>query len=618
MPEHLPEINVKVDLGSPAYSVIGRSATTIKITDTENGFATGSIDFHKPVGTLLTKLLKNSTVKVYVKSGSESSWPARPLFTGKIRFLKKGFDAAGGTLIVAKCDGSGYGFAEMLVGCEYGYQSTHPTVKTLKQIVTDASFGIVPAWIQKVRNTALSSGYSYDTTSMDDITGDVPYLYFPWKPASKVMGDLIDIVQAIKGTSPGPHWIVNADDKLLVTTVGNHSAAAIAAGWPTYVSGDINKATLIEGRDFHNYALDDQMEIANYILYESKFQWPGSGDLTESSVIGDYEGIQCTPTLETSGQKIGDNCLKTVFGSTIPGQPYHTVNYSRTAFLHLDLTKAGGIYSVPSLSFWAMRHGTNLGSLEIGLATDDPITTAWFGQVDWPTLVQKEDIWYFIELPVGPYWSTPVATGSFSGWTSGAGNWSDVNWIYWKWWIDDNSGGIVYLDGIKFNGYVLRAAFNSTLIGSGQAKMRIVSDKYAKGDTLRAGIGNDTGTIAMFAKAELLRQQQQSQSVTVMSRLLRDAQAGQLVHMKARPSGGSYGIDVDMRIQKVVHEISAKNVTSSFNLTDDVTNSITRAAFDSVNAVIASYRPEFQDRQSTGTKLREIDITQTVLETDYG
>lgn len=617
MPGHLPQVNVKVDLGSPAYSVIGRSATSVKITDTENGFSVGSVDFHKPVGTLLSKILKNSTIKVYVKSGSESSWPVRPMFSGKIRFLKKGFDASGGTMITAKCDGVGYGFAEMLVGCEYGYQSVNKTVQTIKEIMTDAGIGIVPAWVQKILN-GVASGYSYDTTKMDDVTGNIPFLYFPFKPASKALNDALDMVQAIKGTNPGPHWKVNTDNKFLLTTVGSHSADAISEGWPTYVGGDVAKATLIEGRDFRNYVIDDQTEAANYILYESKFQWPGNGDLTESSVIGDWEGIQCTPYLATSDYKIGTHSLKAVFTTAAVGQPYHQVNYSRLTPLHLDLTKAGGIYSIPSLSFWAMRHGTNTGLLEVGLATDDPITTAWFGQVDWNTLVPKEDIWYFIELPVGPYWSTPTATGSFSGWTFGAGNWADINWIYFKWWIDDNVGGFTFLDGIRFNGYVLRGAYNSTLISSSQAKMRVVSDKYAKGDTLIAS--DDSGTIAMFAKAELLRQMQTNRATTVSTRLLREAQAGQLLRLYARPIGGVYEVNgVDFRASKLVHEITDKVLMTTFNLTDDVTNAMSRSAFDSVNAVIASYRPEFQDRQATGTKMRDIDITQTLLEhASYG
>lgn len=623
MPEHLPEINVRVDLGAGPYTIIGRSATSIKITDTENGFATASVDFHKPKNTLLAQVVKGAPIAVFVKSGSESAWPTRAMFRGKIRFLKKGFGTSG-TMVTAKCDGSGYGFAEMLVGCDYGVQSSHGTIRTLKQIVTDASFGIVPAWVQKIRNGS-ASGYTYDTSSMDDIVGDVPYLYFPYKPASKALNDALDIVQAIKYLNPGPHWMVTTDasPKLLVTPVANHSAAAIAAGWPTYVSANVNKATLIEGRDFHNYTIDDQTEIANYVLYESKFQWPGNGDVTETYPIGDWAAGQYmnAPTYEFNAlpesptvPAVGVNLLKAVFLAA-PGGQTHDLYFRKTNFLHLDLTKAGGLYSIPSLSFWAMKHGTNPGYFEVDLCTDDPITTAWFGTIAWDILCPQPDKWYFLEAPVGPYWSIPAMAGNWTGWSFGAGNWADFNWLRFRWGIDGNAGGIIYLDGLKIAGWVLRGAKNSTLIGASQAKMRVVSDNYAKGDTLIAT--DDSGTVAMFAKAELLRQQAQTQAMTITTRLLRDALAGQLLHVKARPVGGVFAVDVDFRITKLVHEINDKIAATTFNLTDDVVNSQSRAAFDSVNSVIASYRPEFQDRQATGTKLRDIDITQTILEKDY-
>lgn len=614
MPAYMAKTNVKAELGSPAYTVIGRSAVDLKITHTENGFPVASVVFHKPQNTLLSNLLKSALIKLYVKDGSEVAWTK--MFSGKIRFLKKGLDAQGGSLVTAKCDGSGYGFAEMVVGEEYGAQSINKTVKTMKQILTDSTIGIVPKWVNKILNTAVASGYAYDTSSMDDITGDVPYQYYPFKPASKALGDLLDIVQAIKGANPGPHWLVNTDDKLLVTTVAGHSAAAIAAGWPTYMGASLASATLQEGRDFYDFVFDDQTESANYILYHSKFQWPGSGDLTETYPVGDWVGDNFTVGYSTSADpKVGNQCLT---AESTSGGATGLIDFCRESFLHLDLSKAGGQYSIPEFGFW-MRRGANTpasGTILLHLCNNYAHTVYFGGTIDIASFLPQIDKWFYVEMPVGPYWYVPQYSGLFSTWFDpvGGADWTDINWIRWV-LTTGNVGAIHSLDGLRIAGTVLRAAYNSTLIGSSQAKMRIVSDEYAKGDTLIPA--DDSGTIALLAKAELLRQMQTSRVATFSTKLIRAALPGQLVHMHARPAAGVYEIDADYRITQLVHSVTAAATKTSFSITDDLTNSISRAAFDSINEITKSFRPEFQDRQASGIKLRDIDITQVILEKDY-
>jgi hypothetical protein len=48
-----------------------------------------------------------------------------------------------------------------------------------------------------------------------------------------------------------------------------------------------------------------------------------------------------------------------------------------------------------------------------------------------------------------------------------------------------------------------------------------------------------------------------------------------------------------------------------------VINSYPRMAWTNINKIQAAARPEFQDRQASSLKTREIDVTQTILEETY-
>jgi hypothetical protein len=100
--------------------------------------------------------------------------------------------------------------------------------------------------------------------------------------------------------------------------------------------------------------------------------------------------------------------------------------------------------------------------------------------------------------------------------------------------------------------------------------------------------------------------------------MMKDLLAGQLVHVHARlNSAGAHQVDMDMRESQVEHDMSEAGFITTHTVTSDVINSMSRQAFDSYNQVAANERPEFQDRQSTGIKMRELDITQKLLENVY-
>jgi hypothetical protein len=101
--------------------------------------------------------------------------------------------------------------------------------------------------------------------------------------------------------------------------------------------------------------------------------------------------------------------------------------------------------------------------------------------------------------------------------------------------------------------------------------------------------------------------------------MIKDLLPGQLFQIYAKKTSGGYSINgTEMRVTKIEHEISMQGATSIITLTDDVTNSHPRPAYEDWNKVLLSAaRPEFQDRQSTSMKAGEVDVRVPRLAEDY-
>jgi len=620
-----PNLKVTVD----ATDYIDSESLGVNITGFENGFDQATVFFNDFKTVNRTNVAIAKTISIYTKEYSGAYGSAE--FSGVIRFRTEKFDVKNGEVITAICDGAGYGFAETLCNQEYGSQSNNPTLDTLKEILTDATYGLVPKYVNCVLNGP-ASGYTYTTTAVDDITGTIRYLYFPYKPNSKALCDICNLSQAIKGTNAGPHWIVTPDKKLIVTTVGNHSAAAIAAGYTTYYAGSQANATLTQGSDFLGGSFENQSTQANYILYHSNWLWSGNGDLAENETVSNGDGWEnwsANTTLAYNAtadySKIGSKCIELTWNDTTLGDFGYgnTGTGAYTEFYHLDLTKAGGKYNIPTFNFWAKRNAAfTLGASPDWLGIQ--FHSSWSGideyfviYVDLTLLVPNDDEWYFIEFPIGPYNYLPALGNGFTKFIGTAGaDWSDIINITFECNIRPNTSKFA-VDGVCCAGWVLRSAANSTIFASdGVIKTRIINDPFGKDDTLNAD--DDSGTIAQLAYAELLRAQTTPKIGDISVPYLPGLRAGQLVHIHARPnSAGVMQINSDFRVTQYTHQLNSKEWSTKLTLTDDVKNSQSRASFESINEVRKNIRPEYQDKQATGIKMRDIDITQTILGKDY-
>lgn len=626
MPTYMLAPQIKIVVGSTPKTFICRKAVQARINGFENGFDVGTVTFLDPKAVDRTTVAKNAPIAIYVKDAQETSWST--MLVGVIRYVTESLSKDKGNVIIAKCDGAGFGFADTVVGQEYGVQSSHPTLDTIKKILTDASYGIVPKHVNKILGGTTDSGFAYTTTKVDTIDGTINYLYFPFKPCSKALCDLIDLVQAIKGANAGPHWRVMTDDKLLVTTVGSHSADAAGEGWTTYAGGTQVKATVQEGRDFHLYDFETMNAEANYILYYGNCIWPVNKDiLTEGNASAwtdwDAPGGETNTEIEndTTNYQVGSGSIRCHMHAVVGA---HYAAYPSTEDMAKDFSVLGGRFAAPTINFW-LRRDANYEPSNRVIVTFHTSTGAnrwvdrYYCYLPWPDEAGK---WQYYSIPFGAFWNYSkmggfaTAAGYQGGWVKvGNGSWANVNTISFTFYCAANPCD-VQIDGLHLEGWLLRGAYDSTLIASQKLKLQVVNDPFGKDDTLKAS--DDSGTIARMAYAELLRRRTTPTIGTFQTKMIRAALPGQLLHVHARPNaGGTFQIDQGMRIIQVIQDLAAKGCASSFTVTSDVINSRARAAFDSINEVNKSIRPEFQDRQSTGTKLRDIDITQAILAKDY-
>jgi hypothetical protein len=630
----LPQIKLTVTTGGTDYVI--DSLFSGKIVRNENGFDTGTFTISdggpvNPVARGTTskyypdKIAGGSLVKCEMKDGSETTWSTPPVFNGVARFVYVKMSEQGWTLEL-KCDGSGAGFCESAVGEEYGLESRNPTLDTIKEILTDANHGIIPAWTNKILgNLANASGYAYTFADVEDIAGSMKYVYLPFKPCSKAIGDVCDLLQAIKGSNAGPHWIVGTDDKFRLKTVGSDQA-----GWDDYYGGSLAASTLEEGIDFLSYDLQDLTREANYVLYHGAFRKPGNGDLwTENNAALWGVPAGAFVTLSNEGPdticKVGHYSLKALVNIQDISQEYWF--YPSTKNAGWDLTRIGGSYTIPTFSFWARRNAA------LTLAASPDWMAVWFitedvgphfyeASIDLTKFLPEVDKWYNICFGIGPNWKQFESNSAFGRLMAGGlgGDWTNINWIGFD-IVNKPVGSALYIDGVQFNGYVLRGAKEAGIGANNKLKLKVITDDIGKDDTMRFGTPGttDLGIMAQLAKAELFRCKTTPLVGEVRTPYLYDLLPGQLLHIHGKKkTDGTFNIDRDMRA--TTHELDfdgTNGFISRISVTSDVINSYPRMAWTNINKIQAAARPEFQDRQASSLKTREIDVTQTILEETY-
>jgi hypothetical protein len=572
-----------------------RGVVSSYVVMNENGFDVADIVFSDLANKCYPSVIdEGKAVTVEVKDASDSAWIK--LFVGVVRIVKPKLSKQG-NMVEVKCDGAGYGFADMKVCQEYGDQSNNPTLDTLKEILSDASYGVVPKYVNKILGGATDSGFNYTTATVETVTGTIHYLLAPYKNASKVLGDLCDLVTAIKAGGAGPIWRVDVDDKLYVKLCD-----AAVTGWPLYPGGV--EITVEEGMDFVDPTFEHLQIEANHVTHYGVLRKPPKDVWSENSAsLWGATGLM-TVSDESGADnfKVGAYSLKCV--TTGAANAYYPSGKDAA----WDLSKIYSDRTVPTLNFWE-KHPANVSApaISIGLCTDSTHRNYYSVNPILGSADAKD--WTQYHVPIGS------ARAAYGVWVGGVGviDWTNVNWI--ELYASDASTS--YWDDIHFEGHLARVAKNSTKIAASKAKMAVLTDfSLGKDDSLKES--DDSGVFAQLAYAELLKLQTDpivgNLTVPMMLNLL----PGQQLHVKAKKKlDGTFSIDKHFRVYRLTQAFSADGFISRCEVTDDLLNSHPRMPYNDVNKVLQSIRPEFQDRQATSIKTGVMDIYVPRLEKDY-
>ena len=625
----IPQYLIKIVHGGVTYNFENRDFLSGQIIRVENGFDTATVvceDYES--NNFLEKLDTDDVITIRFKDASSADWTK--VFDGVIRYVNMPLSRQG-EILQLKCDGAGYGFQEMACGEEYGAESSNPTLDTLYEIITDATHGLVPKWVNKILGGADDSGYSYSMTwfaandLIENIAGVINYLYFPYKPAAKALQDLCDVVQAIKGAAAGPHWIVDPNDKLIVTTVGTPHAAAVSHGYKKYLEASQAASTVTEGRDFTERFFEKLSKESNYVLYHGATIKPINLDGWTEGSAASWGGSHVTfaDDSDAGDFKVGAD---SVHITEATGGVAHWVKsyYPGTLDAAWNINALGGMYNVPVIHFWSKVDSdmwNNNESLDFVMWTGDSdyyVTSATVTGVQ--TIYQAADEWLELVLPIGQYAKhhKTLAPDWFDGWTVGLGapTWTSINGFGAIWYSNTDTQEL-WMDGIYIKGSVIRAAYDNGVGATDPVKIKVITDDVAKDDTWTAA--DDTGTIARLAYAELLRCNSTPYVGYVKTPMIIAMWPGQLMHVHAKKKAdGTFNIDRDMRITRLIHSFGLhQGFTTTTFLTSDIINGYARMAYNDVNKVMAAQRPEFQDRQASSIKTRLIDVTQPILSKSY-
>ena len=612
-----PQTQVTVRHSAVNYIIDAQSVINQRV---ENGFDLATVTLEdKDARNYKDKVTEDDLIKIEQKDASDAAWTI--IFRGIIRRAEpSNFQA---NILNLKCDGSGYGLASMLCADEYGTESANPTLDTVTEIINDGSHGMLSAWVNTVLgDTGTASGHIYENL-IQTITDSFKYIYFPFKPVTKCLNDLCELVQGNRGANAGIHWFVtpgltapNFYPRLCIAEVGNHADAPLAR-WPNWWRTDQAGSTLDED-DLLSFKFQHLAKEANYVLYHGKVVKPLLLDDYTEDAADWAGGLYMTPANDTA--KVGSNSIKATTKDTGAALKNCTILYPTGSSLGpINVTNMGGKYDVPICHAWAKVDGNVWGNNRTlffyfrtgvgdGAIIGAPVQVMFSAASEWTEFT----------FPIGPYYHYALHEPKWlrNYIISGAFSWASVEQIGLL-LLSDANGEEVWLDNYYLSGSVIRGARQAAAFtSSNPCRLKIITDDLAKDDTLKAS--DDSGTIGQLCYAVYLRSITTPIVGTFTIPIANDLIAGQKIHVHAKKKADdTFQIDDDFRITKIIHAMSSTGCYSTVDVTDDLKNSIPRPIPTHLNKVLSAVRPEFQDRQATSMKARSIDITQPILEKTY-
>lgn len=537
-----------------------------QVTRRENGFTSAILTFTNTQSKLYPNIVDRlDTINCYFKFEKDSSWTK--IFAGSIYSVHPHLS---GDEEILKVNARGLGYALDATHCnvDYGSESSNPAMATPKQIWDD----VVDNYVNKSFGGD-ATGYSLTNTYIADIASglSITYLNNPYRVNSDVLNRVCQIVSAYEGGSAGPHWMVDTSGNLIINTIGAHENPT---QWPDWWNTDEAGSTLKQGLDFATYVISSKAEaFANNILFLTDFRRPGY-DYWTNNHSGLWGTVDCDLLDEATIKVVGSHSLRIT--STHVANPAFCY-YPSSQDAGWDVTKWGSINTVPVIGFYGRRNMALGGTAgDIRLFTTD-YNTDYFKIYQLDKYIASQDEWYNLSFRIGPhYLENPLREGDttvkYKWYEFGSPDWTDINGIAFR--IPSYVGDdYLYIDDLHFGqGKIIREAKNSTNITANKEKQLIFISKTAMDDS---GIAtDDSGMAARYAYAELLRRQKIPLTIQFTVRIKPSMLPGQKIHVHAAEAeDGTFNVDKDFRILRLIHGRAGKNVFTAVTATDDLTNS---------------------------------------------
>ena len=526
---------------------------------------------------------------------------AREVFGGYLTKLRP--TAKMGLFCSCDCLGFGVALKRMRVAHEYGSESGNPTLDTAREIITDATDGLVPRFVNQVLDTATASGYALQTASggdnyVYDEATVIPYLNYPYAPVIDALKDICDLTSANNYASEGTHWTVVPKagvPYLCFDVVANHHAP-ITDLWPNASPA----GTLTQGDEIETYEFWKAESEGNYVVYYGNFEKPTAERWTEGANVHTSWGFSLGAGSSPAGI-VGSQCVM----CTGAGGSFY---YPGAGTLGLNITTIETVRTIPRISFY-LRRNANVTGVLVELTTSAGNYYYHNVMADLPNAGE----WRHFTLPVGNYCNQADWIRNFNWSVNGAPNWNAVNYVWFV--FVGAAGSTLEVDDLQFHGGITRAAKSNAAITAQKGKVKFIHDDIGKDDTLTA---SDAGVMAQLAKAELIRSMTTPIVGVVTIPLYESVMAGQIQHAHAEEKkDGSFNVDSDFRITSLKHTLFGDGGFTELTLTDDVVNGYPMSPMNAINLLLRTVNPDFQDRDRGSIKGRGVDLLQTVLEVNY-
>ena len=543
-------------------------------------------------------------------------------------------------------------------------------MKTLRQILTDIDFGLVPYFIEKILNTEASSGYNLNTDYIYNDLLAYSYLNFPYQDAFMCLQDLIRIGSSLhyiadltgdKSMWRGLHWRTTPNGELLIAPVGNHNVPGIDEShivekvWSTYVNNPLytNNDTIIVKEDMIVQAFKTEVPLANYVLVAGKYVYPINDLWTESlsgwkedhGHLGGVVAPTITLSLDFNTYIKEKSSLKYKFdiphGARVWGIISQPLSSDFTKLIHKDspvniCLRIKGQMKGEKLKL-RLYCNENAPTLEYD-GTTYQTRGSWF-ETDLQTHLIKDD-WNPIEIQVtkedlANVEAAEVWESHSYGTEYAEPTWEGIKWfsIYYK--SGQNTSyplGITdtwNIDDIKIVGNCIRGAYTSDCGAASKEECKLgcikhydcrfltIRDSLASTDNLNKD--DDSGPLAELALYELLRNRVIRTTGQIQIPLDNTILPGQLVHIHAAQNeSGEYKIDEYFRITIVLHTFTRMGAFTVLTLTNDLKNSIPINSIDPYTMVMRALNPDYQTRTYASLKAGGIFFAdQAPISKDY-